>query len=205
MRYCSFLIIAGISFCSSGCFSTVDSNSGELAESKPAGAHSAESTFSQAIQQETRGRYVNAVKLFSIVVAATDSVELFRKANLGKARCLMLDGKNKLALAALAPLPETPRQLYDARRLVLAARILCAMNRCQNAEPLLEVALDKDYKTPQQKLLKAQAFAFLGKVYLKNRKSQPASVVFAHAAKLYIECGYPDKAKTCMEINRYLQ
>lgn len=160
--------------------------------------------YAEALTAEQRGQHVEAIKLYSLVIGKADSTVLYQSSILTRARLLMFSGETETALASLNPLSDQPQTFFDCRKLAMAGRIMERKQQYEDAESLYEVALTAVPKGKGTEIFRAEAFAALGKVYIRNQKADRAVAVFQKAAILYSRNNLPRQAEGCREIIQIL-
>jgi tetratricopeptide (TPR) repeat protein len=164
-------------------------------------------TEASALQLERSGRYLDALKQYSQLADTAIGRMANHRAMCGKARCLSHMGEHKLAISALAPLPLEPRKPYECEKLALAGELLLRMNKYEEAESTLEVAiasLEGGDKSAYYYWL-APATANLGKAYLHNSKVGQAQIMFRRAAEYFAAMGNAVAAEKCRTVDQELQ
>lgn len=165
-----------------------------------------ETRLHSARAAEQAGNLDSAYKLYSEALTAITDHDLYAETLLARARVLKNMGRFSAALAAVAPLPENPRSIYDCRKMIFAAEVLQQMgDKDEHVEALYEVALDNRLGGRDALAFRAHGYAALGRLYLERRKTARASGCFSRAEKLYAAAGLDDKAQTCREIREYIQ
>lgn len=151
-------------------------------------------------------RWEEAYKLYSELQRDADDPAACRAIQLKTANALFMLGRHSAALAALAPMPELPGSLHDAKKLALASRILQKMNgKPEHVEALLEIALDNSFEGTEADLFRANGYAELGRVYFANSKNARAAKCFEYASDLFRSLDDKEQAETCRHIAEYLK
>ncbi|MBN2641501.1 MAG: hypothetical protein JXR78_07605 [Victivallales bacterium] len=164
-------------------------------------------TEASALQLERTGRYLDALKQYSQLADTATGRIAHHRATCGKARCLSRMGEHKLAISALAPLPLEPRKPYECEKLALAGELLLRMNKYEEAESTLEVAiasLEGGDKSAYLYWL-APASANLGKAYLHNSKVGQAQIMFCRAVEYFAVLNNSAEAVRCRVIAEELE
>ncbi len=198
-RFSLFLAISALAFLC-GC------SSPDPAPAEPPALGKGETILREARQLEKSGDLKTAYIRYSEAMDHAGDLAVMRHIGLERAALLLKMKRCNAALAALEPMPEFPDNLYDCRKMMLAAKILQHMNiKGEYIEALMEVALDNHIDEPGVIPFKAAGYTELGKVYVANRKTRRAVKCFDFAAELYRKNNEPEKAQTCANIRDYLK
>lgn len=117
-----------------------------------------------------------------------------QQGRLGVAQCLIKSGAHAAALVTLNPLPLPPRSELERHFLAVAAEALLHQQDYEQAEALLETALDDLYQRSSVSPWSAPACANLGCCYLHNGDPDKAAVLYQRAADLFTRQRDPESA-----------
>lgn len=152
---------------------------------------------------ESRGQYIEALKLYGNVRNSTRNPLTFHLATLGQSRCLSSIGNQPAALAALTPLPFPPKNAMDAEICAMAGDILIRMERFLQAEELLSVTVASvpiESSTPEQRPWLIIAHTRLASVARRNGCYQRAAQSLNSAALLLELSGDNAGADKCRQL-----
>lgn len=184
-NYCIAAFLLSI-LCLSGCGSVANHKTTKLGIA----AEMRQASLSHAHLMRRQGKYQPAIIEYRKVMAVAKSEPERQQACLGIAGCLVKMKNYPAAIATLKPLPLPPESDMDRHVLAIAGEAMLRLGQCEEAESILEIALDDMEKTSvYTSSWMAGCCGNLGYAYLKNAKPNKAVILYRQTAKLYTQQG----------------